>query len=135
MGARPDVSDEEDRILTAVFRRCEELRATKHLVFIPTDRELASKYAISERTVRNWRREGCPFSEGQWRVLDWLACRRYAPAGAKAKFARQLRRRRSRAVFGELGRFRVEFLELKRRHREAGIPMPDWLRRMPYRAR
>lgn len=58
-----------------------------------TNADLAKKYAISVRTVTNWRREGCPFDEGQWRVLDWMAERRYVPATAKTKFARQLERR------------------------------------------
>lgn len=59
----------------------------------PTNGELAEKYAVSQRTVTNWRKADCPFEDGQWAVLDWLAERRYAPAGAKAKFARQLERR------------------------------------------
>jgi len=43
MGARRDVSDQEDRVLTAVFLRCEELRARKYLAFEPTNRQLAKK--------------------------------------------------------------------------------------------
>jgi hypothetical protein len=58
-----------------------------------TNRELAKKYAVSPRTVTNWRREGCPFERGQWKVLRWMSKRRYVPAGAKAKFARQLQGR------------------------------------------
>jgi hypothetical protein len=64
MGARPDASDEEDRVLTAVFLRREELRGTKHLAFEPTNRQLAKKYAVSPRTVTNWRKKGCPFDKG-----------------------------------------------------------------------
>ena len=59
----------------------------------PTNAKLAEKYAVSRRTITNWRKAECPFEDGQWAVLDWLAERRYAPAGAKAKFARQLERR------------------------------------------
>ena len=73
---REDVGDEENRILTALFRRCEELRAKNWLPIIPTNAELATKYGISPRTVRNWRKAGCPFADGQWSVLDWLARRR-----------------------------------------------------------
>jgi hypothetical protein len=47
MGASPGVSDEEDRVLAAVFFCCEELTAKKYLAFGPTNRELAKKYAIS----------------------------------------------------------------------------------------
>ena len=43
--------------------------------------------------VTNWRRDGCPFAGGQTRVLGWIARRRYAPAGTKAKFTKQLRKR------------------------------------------
>ena len=59
----------------------------------PTNAELAEKYAVSPRTITNWRKDECPFEDGQWSVLDWLAERRYAPARAKTKFARQLERR------------------------------------------
>ena len=59
----------------------------------PTNADLAAKYAVSRRTVTNWRREGCPFEDGQWGVLDWMAERRYVPATARAKFSRQLERR------------------------------------------
>ena len=59
----------------------------------PTNAELARRYAISARTVTNWRRDGCPFEDGQWRVLDWVADKRIIPAGVKGKFMRQLERR------------------------------------------
>lgn len=62
----------------------------------PTNAKLAAKYAISPRTVTNWRREGCPFEYGQWAVLDWVSGQRITPTGVKAKFARQLQRRRQR---------------------------------------
>jgi hypothetical protein len=70
---------------------CEEVTARNYLIYIARNRELAGKYRISERTVRNWRREGCPFAEGQRHVLKWVAKRRYAPTGMKAKFERQIR--------------------------------------------
>lgn len=59
----------------------------------PSNAQLAEKYAVSSRTITNWRKNDCPFEDGQWSVLDWLAERRYAPARAKAKFASQLARR------------------------------------------
>src|SRR5207248_11511076 len=90
MSVANDVNDEEDHVLTEVFKQCEELRAKKYLEVVRTNRELAKKYAISPRTVTNWRKEGCPFEDGQWAVLDWMAGRRYAPADEKAKLEKQL---------------------------------------------
>ena len=88
---------EDDPVIAEAFRQCEELRANKYLEVVKTNRDLAKKYAISQRTVTNWRKEGCPFEDGQWAVLDWLAERRYAPAGAKAKFEKQLSERKDKA--------------------------------------
>jgi hypothetical protein len=78
----------------------EELRGKTYLDIVPTNQELAKKYAISPRTVTNWRKEGCPFEDGQWAVLYWLAGRRYAPAGANAKFAKQLSDRKEKSHCG-----------------------------------
>ena len=71
-GRTPPISDEQDRILTDVYLRCDALRTRRHRPGEKTNRELAAKYGISPRTVRNWRREGCPFAGGQRRVLHWL---------------------------------------------------------------
>ena len=76
MAVANDVNDEEDHVLTEVFKQCEELRAKKYLEVVKTNRELAKKYGISPRTVTNWRKAGCPFEDGQWAVLDWIAGRR-----------------------------------------------------------
>ena len=57
MAVANDVNDEEDRVLTAVFMECEELRAKKYLEVVTTNHKLAKKYAISPRTVTNWRKE------------------------------------------------------------------------------
>jgi len=54
-----------------VYSLCGELEARRYLIYMATNRELMAKYGISERTVRNWRREGCPFAEGQRAVLEW----------------------------------------------------------------
>ena len=124
------------RMLAAVDALCAELTARRYLAWCATNAELAKKYGVSLRTITNWRREGCPFDGGQPRVLGWLAGRRYAPAGAKAKFAKQLRRRKSRADFkGGFQALRADILDLRMRHKRAGAPMPDWLRGMPFRAR
>ena len=123
------VTDEQERILGTVQRLCDELTARRYLAWPQTNRDLASKYGISERTVTNWRREGCPFACGQWRVLDWLARRRYAPAGARARFSRQLAERKRKApwvaVYDSVRRIR----ELKRQYVDNGLEAPEWLRR------
>jgi hypothetical protein len=93
MAVANDVNDEQDFVLTQVFKQCEDLRAKKYLEVLTTNHELANKYAISPRTVTNWRKKGCPFEKGQWQVLDWMFGRRYLPQPAKEKFAQQLRRR------------------------------------------
>jgi hypothetical protein len=93
-----DVNDEEDRVLTEVFKQCGELRAKKYLKVVTTNNDLARKYAISPRTVTNWRKNGCPFDKGQWQVLDWMFGRSYLPQPAKQKFASQLGRRLRRAA-------------------------------------
>ena len=80
-------------MLAVVFALCDELKARKCLPVKPTNRELARRYAISVRTVTNWRREGCPFEDGQWRVLDWMHERRYLPRRTEREFSRQLKRR------------------------------------------
>lgn len=135
-GRSPAITDEQDRILTDVYLRCDDLRTRRHLRTEWTNLELAAKYQISPRTVTNWRREGCPFERGQLRVLGWIARRRYAPAGTRAKFGERLRHRQTRAFFKDgLAAIRADILDIKALHRAHGLPMDDWLRRMPYRAR
>jgi len=51
MAVANDVNDEQDFVLTQVFKRCEELRAKTYLNIVPTNQELAKKCAISPRTV------------------------------------------------------------------------------------
>ena len=85
MAVANDVNDEEDHVLTEVFKQCEELRAKKYLEVVKTNRELAKKYGISPRTVTNWRKAGCPFEDGQWAVLDWMAGRRSRASGRESE--------------------------------------------------
>src|SRR5437660_4735951 len=128
MTVASDVNDEEDHVLTEVFKQCEELRAKKYLEVVKTNRELAKKYGISPRTVTNWRKEGCPFEDGQWAVLDWLAERRYAPAGANAKFGKQLSERREKAFWtgmsAELHTHVTHARRLKAAYRAHGLKPP-----------
>lgn len=132
MAVANDVNNEQDFVLTQVFKQCEELRANKYLTVVRTNRDLAKKYAISPRTVTNWRKEGCPFEDGQWAVLDWIAERRYAPAGANAKFGKQLGERRHKAVWaGMNAELHVHVLrarQLKAAYQFQGLKPPDWLR-------
>lgn len=136
--AHVPVTEEQDRILRAVFAMCEQLTARHRLLPVPTDNALAQKYAISPRTVRNWRKAGCPFAAGQRRVLDWLAARRHAPGGAEVKFRHQLRNRRWKAKWSlsvMRTQIKAEVLGLRARYQGAGIAPPDWVRRMGFRAR
>ena len=133
-GRTPPITDEQDRILTDVYLRCDALRTRRHRPGEKTNRELAAKYQISPRTVTNWRRGGCPFERGQARVLGWVARRRYAPAGTREKFAGQLRRRKPR-VQNLLAMMRAWVLAMRAAYLAHGLPMDDWLRGMPFRAR
>ena len=100
--SEPPISDEQDRILTDVYLLCDDLRTRRHRHTEKTNLELSAKYGISPRTVRNWRKAGCPFAKGQARVLGWMARRRYVPAGTKAKFGRQLPTLRLKASVADL---------------------------------
>ena len=127
-GRTPAITDEQDRILTEVYLLCDDLRTRRHRHTDKTNAELAAKYGISPRTVRNWRKAGCPFAEGQTRVLGWIAQRRFAPAGAQAKFGKQLRKRKSWATcafFKDMvARLRADTLALNALHRARGEPVP-----------
>jgi hypothetical protein len=96
---------------------CDQLTAKKYLPTGATNRQLAKKYAISPRTVTNWRKKGCPFAKGQWRVLDWMFMRPYLPHGAKEKFSCQFQRR-----------FRRACVDLRDCFVLLGKPIPDHLR-------
>ena len=126
-GRNPPITDEQDSILTELFLLCEGLRKRRHGHGEMTNRELVAKYGMSERTVRNWRRQGCPFAEGERDVVKWMARRRYVPARTKAKFGRRLEDERlrwwaktARQGFAEL----QQVLWLNRKH---GITVSDCL--------
>jgi hypothetical protein len=123
---------EDDPLIAEAFRQCDQLRTSKYLAVVRTNRDLAKKYAISPRTVTNWRKEGCPFEDGQWAVLDWMAQRRYAPAGATAKFGKQLTQRKAKATWAKitapLDEAVAEARQLKTAYQSQGLKPPDWLR-------
>lgn len=88
------VTPDQERLRISLLELLRKLFADEDsLKFKPTNDELAEKYAVSPRTITNWRKAGCPFEDGQWGVLDWMAERRYVPASARAKFSRQLGQR------------------------------------------
>ena len=122
----------DDPVLAEAYWQCEGLRAKDYLGLVRTNHELAKKYAISPRTVTNWRKEGCPFEDGQWAVLDWLAERRYAPAGAKAKFRKQLGERKHKAEWArsgaEVNALMIKARQIKADYQDNGLKPPDWLR-------
>jgi len=122
----------DDPVLSEVYAQCDDLRAKEYLEVVKANRELAKKYAISPRTVTNWRNEGCPFEDGQWAVLDWMAERRYVPAGAQAKFEKQLSDRKEKRKCAEIMvRFYlavIEAMRLKAAYHTQGLKPPDWLR-------
>ena len=124
------VTTDQGRILGAVYGLCDQLTARRYLAWVPTNRELAAKYRISPRTVTNWRREGCPFSEGQTRVLGWIARRRYAPVGAKAKFEKQLGGLKFDVLMEECRAAVANARQLKLACKLNGIKLApdDWLR-------
>lgn len=135
-GRTPPITDEQDRILTDVYLRCDALRTRRHRRTEWTNLELAAKYRISPRTVTNWRREGCPFAGGQKRVLLWVGYRRYAPAGIEAKFGKAWMLGQAKALLKDVlahdRSFALRWKELNRTH---GVPVPDWARRYRNRAR
>src|SRR5678816_4189106 len=61
-GRNPPITDEQDSILIELYSLCETLRKRRHRHVEMTNRELVAKYGMSERTVRYWRRAGCPFA-------------------------------------------------------------------------
>jgi len=122
----------DDPVLCEVYAQCEDLRTKQYLEVVRTNRHLAKKYAISPRTVTNWRNEGCPFEDGQWAVLDWMAERRYMPAGAQAKFEKQLSDRKEKRKYAEImGGLHVAVIDamrLKTTYQAQGLKPPEWLR-------
>jgi len=119
MGARRDVSDQEDRVLTAVFLRCEELRARKYLAFEPTNRQLAKKIRSQPPHRNQLAKKRMPVRQGAMGVLDWMFMRPYLPRGAKEKFSCHFDRRFRRACVD----LRATFVLL-------GLPIPDHLRQI-----
>lgn len=97
IGKSRELSDEQRSLMRSVYRLVRDKAPAKRLlVENPINSQLAAKYAISQRTVTNWRRNGCPFEKGQWQVLDWAAEQRLLPRGFKDKFAKQLQSRREK---------------------------------------
>ena len=130
---QPTSTRPQKRVLIAIYLLCGDKIKNGPPAPAPTNRELASKYGVSLRTVTNWRREGCPFDAGQVKVLDWLSQRRYAPAGTREKFTRQLAKR---DTFPFISRQHWQACDqvrqLKRDYLNDGLEPPAWLK--PFRA-
>jgi hypothetical protein len=123
---RHPLSPDQERLAHALSRAVNEMAPDEGLlVEQPTNADLAAKYAISPRTVTNWRRNGCPFDDGQWRVLDWGAEQRLLPGPFKARFARQLQKRWEKEAWREtreaLSAGVSELEEMVTRARNAGF--------------
>jgi hypothetical protein len=86
----------------------------------PTNAQIARKYAISVRTVSNWRSLGCDFDH-QSRVLNWVVERRSLPSGFKLKFARQIQKRKQREEWDELADCSAQLLNQVREAKHTGL--------------
>src|SRR5688572_2412186 len=76
-GLAPDAS----KALRAMDAECRRLRQpTRHK---PRLAAYARDYAVSLRTVKNWRKAGCPFSKGKQAVIRWMFARRTLPPGPR----------------------------------------------------
>jgi hypothetical protein len=51
----------------------------------------AARYGVCLRTVKNWKRAGCPFADGHRAILAWMFRRRSLAPGPREKFAREFR--------------------------------------------
>ena len=125
MAVANDVNDEQDLVLTEVFKQCESYGQKPIWRLSQPTGNLQKKTRSARRTVTNSRKEGCPFEGGQWAVLDWLARRRYAPRGANPKFAKQLSDRKERAkwaeIMGKLHQGVAEMRQLKAAYQAQGF--------------
>ena len=82
------MSAEQTATLGAVVWTCRRMRLPARTK--PRLDTLAREYAVSLRTIKNWKREGCPFAKGRRAVLGWMLQRRTLPAGPKQKFTKEL---------------------------------------------
>ncbi len=94
----PTLAEDHRRLLCGLINQLQSnFRGRELFARGETLAGLARRYAASERTISYWKAAGCPFSAGQWKVLDWLFLRPALPRRTRAKFARQLAGRRRRA--------------------------------------
>lgn len=122
----PTLAEDHRRLLCGLINQLQsDFRGRDLFARGETLAGLARIYGASERTISYWKAAGCPFSAGQWKVLDWLFLRRVLPGRTRARFARQLASRRKRAKsreFLELVRYAqalVRMLPRQRKRRSA----------------
>lgn len=120
-----ELNADQRQTFAAVEAMCRKMTAANCFPRDTSNAALASKYCVSERTVTNWRSEGCPFEQGQWSVLKWMARRRYVPASAQKKFRRQLDRLRIRVCLEDLKAGFAQLRYIKLLHKLHGLPVDD----------
>jgi hypothetical protein len=87
MQAAGSLTTEQRQSLASVAALCRGMRLPTRPK--PRLATFAARYSISLRTVKYWKRAGCPFAAGHWAVLTWMCRRRTLPAGPRRKFARE----------------------------------------------
>jgi hypothetical protein len=127
LASETPLTQEQRQLLATVVDKCKELLVDPQWIGEPTNRELALKYAVAPRTIQNWRAAGCPFDAGQWRVLDWMARRRYLPERCEARFAKELNRRRLRHFCRDMRALGKAWKQTQRQLRQAGLSLPALL--------
>jgi hypothetical protein len=119
---RDELTPDQQALRDGIFDYVSRLSPDEESLKVkPTNAELAEKYAVSPRTVTNWRGQACPFEDGQRAVLDWVSEQRIIPAGVKAKFARQLERRLGNQELDDLAALRAQGKQLLNEVRQLAV--------------
>ncbi len=119
---------DERRTLAAVGMECRKLRQRTRCA--PRLATFATLYAVSLRTVKNWKRAGCPLAAGRKAVIAWMYQRRILPPGPREKFAREFRALKWKEINAELRESLERIRALRKLHRRYRLPVPEWMRRM-----
>lgn len=85
--AAGDHTAEQRQMLAVVAETCRTMQSVR---CAPRLAVLAKSYAVSLRTVKNWKRAGCPFAMGKRAVLRWILATRKLARGTRRKFAGEL---------------------------------------------
>ena len=82
------IAEDQRNALGAVELLCREMRLPTRPK--PRLATFAKEYAVSLRTIKNWKRAGCPFDDGKRAVIEWMFQRKTLPSGAAQKFEHEL---------------------------------------------